>query len=72
MIHLTSYFPIPLTDQSLFVMLSSILARHVGDRMYRGQSYVMQMDAHCLFINHWDTKIVTQWQETGNEMAVLR
>ena len=47
-------------------------ARHVGDRMYRGETFVMQMDAHCLFINHWDTKITTQWAQTGNEMAVLR
>ena len=49
-----------------------VTARHVGDRMYRGESFVMQMDAHCLFVRHWDTKIVQQWKETGNEMAVLR
>jgi len=49
-----------------------VTARHVGDRMYRGESFVMQMDAHCLFVRHWDTKILQQWKETGNEMAVLR
>jgi hypothetical protein len=48
-----------------------VTARHVGDRMYRGQYFVMQMDAHCLFINHWDTLIIDQWKSTGNEMAVL-
>ncbi|CAK9251538.1 unnamed protein product [Sphagnum jensenii] len=26
-----------------------VTARHIGDRMYRGQYFVMQMDAHCLF-----------------------
>ena len=48
-----------------------VTARHVGDRMYRGQYFVMQMDAHCLFINHWDTLIIDQWRMTHNEMAVL-
>jgi hypothetical protein len=48
-----------------------VTARHVGDRMYRGQTFVMQMDAHCYFVNHWDTFIIKQWQQTGNEMAVL-
>ena len=49
-----------------------VTARHVGDRMYRGESFVMQMDAHCQFVRHWDTKLLHQWRETGNEMAVLR
>jgi hypothetical protein len=48
-----------------------VSARHIGDRMYRGQYFVMQMDAHCLFINHWDTKLIGQWRATRNEMAVL-
>jgi hypothetical protein len=49
-----------------------VTARHIGDRMYRGEHFVMQMDAHCLFINHWDTKIIDQFRSTKNEMAVLR
>jgi hypothetical protein len=48
-----------------------VTARHVGDRMYRGQYFVMQMDAHCHFVRHWDTKIKEQWASTKNEMAVL-
>ena len=36
-----------------------VTARHIGDRMYRGEYFVMQMDAHCMFIRHWDTKIIT-------------
>eukprot|EP01035_Chromulina_nebulosa_P021023 gene21023-27246_t len=48
-----------------------VTARHIGDRMYRGQYFVMQMDAHCLFVRHWDTKLIDQWKSTGNEMAVL-
>lgn len=49
-----------------------VTARHIGDRMYRGEYFVMQMDAHCMFIRHWDTKIINQWKSTHNEMAVLR
>ena len=48
-----------------------VTARHIGDRMYRGQYYVMQMDAHCLFVRHWDSKLIDQWKSTHNEMAVL-
>lgn len=48
-----------------------VTARHIGDRMYRGQYFVMQMDAHCHFVKHWDTYIKKQWKETQNEMAVL-
>jgi hypothetical protein len=48
-----------------------VTARHIGDRLYRGEYFVMQMDAHCLFVRHWDTQIVNQWRLTGNEMAVL-
>lgn len=48
-----------------------VTARHIGDRMYRGQYFVMQMDAHCSFVRHWDTLIIKQWKSTQNEMAVL-
>jgi len=48
-----------------------VTARHIGDRLYRGEYFVMQMDAHCLFIRHWDTRIINQWTQTRNEMAVL-
>ncbi len=49
-----------------------VTARHVGDRMYRGQHFAMQLDAHCLFVRNWDEKLVNQWKSTKNEMAVLR
>lgn len=48
-----------------------VTARHIGDRMYRGQTFVMQMDAHCIFVRHWDRFIIDQWRQTHNEMAVL-
>ena len=48
-----------------------VTARHIGDRLYRGQYFVMQMDAHCMFVRHWDTLLTGQFRSTGNEMAVL-
>jgi [Skp1-protein]-hydroxyproline N-acetylglucosaminyltransferase len=48
-----------------------VTARHIGNRMYRGEHFSMQLDAHCLFVRHWDTSIVDQWKSAKNEMAVL-
>ena len=48
-----------------------VYARHLGYRMYRGEAFAMQIDAHVLFVNHWDTDLLLQWESTGNEMAVL-
>jgi hypothetical protein len=48
-----------------------VTARHIGNRMYRGETYSMQLDAHCLFTRHWDTSIIDQWKSAKNEMAVL-
>ena len=48
-----------------------VTARHIGDRLYRGQYFMMQMDAHCKFVRHWDSKIIDQFRSTHNEMAVL-
>ncbi|RYG69142.1 hypothetical protein EON64_03470 [archaeon] len=49
-----------------------VTARHVGDRMYRGQHFAMQLDAHCQFVRGWDESLIDQWRSTHNEMAVLR
>lgn len=48
-----------------------IFARHLGYRMYRGEGYVLQSDAHVQFAAGWDSDIIDQWKSTGNEMAVL-
>lgn len=46
-------------------------ARHVGHRMYRGEYYAIQSDAHVSFVNGWDMKLTLELESTGNEMAVL-
>ncbi len=48
-----------------------VTARHIGDRLYRGQHFVMQLDAHCWFVRHWDSSIIRQFYSAHNEMAVL-
>mmetsp|Transcript_10231 Transcript_10231/g.13313 ORF Transcript_10231/g.13313 Transcript_10231/m.13313 type:complete len:561 (-) Transcript_10231:1558-3240(-) len=46
-------------------------ARHRSDRLYRGETYKLQIDAHMVFVRDWDEKIITQWLSTGNEYAIL-
>jgi [Skp1-protein]-hydroxyproline N-acetylglucosaminyltransferase len=48
-----------------------VFARHLGHRLYRGEYYYMQSDAHVSFANNWDVDIINQQEATHNEMAVL-
>ena len=48
-----------------------VLARHLGNRMYRGEYYAMQSDAHITFVRGWDVDTINQFEATRNEMAVL-
>lgn len=46
-------------------------ARHIVNRMYRGEYYSLQIDSHTTFVKNWDVDIIEQLENTGNEMAVL-
>lgn len=48
-----------------------VFARHIGHRLYRGEYYAMQSDAHVTFTRGWDVDIISQQEATGDEMAVL-
>lgn len=48
-----------------------VFARHIGHRLYRGEYYTMQSDAHVTFTQNWDVDIIEQQEATGDEMAVL-
>ena len=48
-----------------------VFARHVGHRLYRGEYYAIQIDAHVTFVQDWDVDIIDQFEATGNDMAVL-
>ena len=45
-------------------------ARHIAQRHYRGEYFVLQIDAHVRFVQSWDSDIIQQWKPAG-EMAVL-
>ena len=51
--------------------IGPVFARHLGHRMYRGEYYYMQSDAHVTFTREWDVDIISQQESTKNEMAVL-
>jgi [Skp1-protein]-hydroxyproline N-acetylglucosaminyltransferase len=48
-----------------------VYARHIGYRMYRGEYYATQSDAHVTFTANWDSDIIEQIEATHNDMAVL-
>jgi hypothetical protein len=48
-----------------------VFARHIGYRMYRGEYYATQNDAHITYVRDWDIDIVNQMESLHNEMAVL-
>mmetsp|Transcript_26175 Transcript_26175/g.52154 ORF Transcript_26175/g.52154 Transcript_26175/m.52154 type:complete len:524 (+) Transcript_26175:76-1647(+) len=50
---------------------SRAFAFHIGQRMYRGEYFVFQLDSPVIFSNHWDKDIVQQFDKTRNEMAVI-
>jgi hypothetical protein len=51
--------------------IGPVFARHLGHRLYRGEYYYMQSDAHVTFTKGWDMDIISQLESTHNEMAVL-
>jgi len=48
-----------------------VFARHLGHRMYRGEYFAMQIDAHVTFVRNWDVEIIDEWVSTNNEMGIL-
>lgn len=48
-----------------------VFARHLGYRLYRGEYYATQSDAHVSFTQNWDTDIIHQLEATHDDMAVL-
>ncbi|VEU33507.1 unnamed protein product [Pseudo-nitzschia multistriata] len=53
------------------LMVGPVFARHLVNRMYRGEYFAMQVDSHVRFVANWDEDLIDQWDSTGNEMAVL-
>lgn len=51
--------------------IGPVFARHLGHRIYRGEYYYTQSDAHVTYTQDWDADIISQMESTKNEMAVL-
>jgi hypothetical protein len=54
-----------------YQMVGPVFARHLSHRMYRGEYFSMQVDAHVRFTQDWDEDLIAQWRSASNEMAVL-
>jgi len=48
-----------------------VFARHLGHRLYRGEYFEIQSDAHVEYVKGWDVEIIEQWFSAHNEMAIL-
>jgi len=64
--HLIDRFEVP-----AHLSVGPVYARHLANRMYRGEYFAMQVDSHVRFIRNWDTDIISQWRSAKNEMGVL-
>lgn len=51
--------------------IGPVFARHIGYRLYRGEYYATQSDAHVTYTLGWDVDIIEQLEVTKNDMAVL-
>ena len=48
-----------------------IVARHHQQQLLQDEEFCLQVDCHSIFTNDWDKYMVEDWQDVGNEMAVL-
>eukprot|EP00471_Norrisiella_sphaerica_P011907 CAMPEP_0184500582 /NCGR_PEP_ID=MMETSP0113_2-20130426/45246_1 /TAXON_ID=91329 /ORGANISM="Norrisiella sphaerica, Strain BC52" /LENGTH=553 /DNA_ID=CAMNT_0026889003 /DNA_START=222 /DNA_END=1883 /DNA_ORIENTATION=- len=51
--------------------LGPTFGRHRADRLYRGETYALQIDAHSTMLKDWDVHAIEQHKRTGNEYAVM-
>jgi len=51
--------------------VGEMFARHLAQRMYRGEYYLLQLDSDITFVKDWDKDIIDQHETTGNDMAIL-
>ncbi|KDO27969.1 hypothetical protein SPRG_07246 [Saprolegnia parasitica CBS 223.65] len=46
-------------------------ARHYQQKLVGDQEFCLQLDAHSVFTNGWDSSLINDWKSVGNEMAIL-
>lgn len=64
--HLVDVFVVP-----AILSVGPVFARHLANRMYRGEYFAMQVDSHVRFIHHWDSDLISQWESAKNEMGII-
>jgi len=45
--------------------------RHRADRMYNGEYFALQIDAHMYFVKDWDMQCIHQFEAAANDYAIL-
>mmetsp|Transcript_5848 Transcript_5848/g.9071 ORF Transcript_5848/g.9071 Transcript_5848/m.9071 type:complete len:598 (+) Transcript_5848:47-1840(+) len=45
--------------------------RHLADRLYRGETFVLQIDSHMVFVQDWDTAMISQWESLSDDDGIL-
>ncbi|KAJ8610376.1 hypothetical protein CTAYLR_003880 [Chrysophaeum taylorii] len=51
--------------------LGPTIARHLSERLYRNETYVMSFDAHTNFARGWDTVAIDMFKRIGNPRAIV-
>lgn len=62
---------VDILEVEAYLSVGPVFARHIGYRMYRGEYYSTQSDAHVTYTTNWDADIIEQMEQTRNDMAVL-
>ena len=51
--------------------LGPTIARHMSERLYRGETYVMSFDSHTNFAKGWDAVAIDMFKRIGNPKAII-
>jgi len=46
-------------------------ARHMSEKLWDDQFFAMQIDAHTMFVQNWDSKAISQFKNLKNEYAIM-
>jgi hypothetical protein len=46
-------------------------ARSLGRKLLGNEEFCLQIDAHSLFVEHWDQLLKEEWKSANNEFAIL-
>jgi hypothetical protein len=50
--------------------LGACWARSETNKMYQNEKFTLQIDSHSRFVENWDSKIISSWQNLNDEKAI--